>query len=250
MANTVCITGASAGIGQATAKLFADNGWQVIAVARRKERLDELAEGSSAILPLELDITNAEAVNKAFAALPAKFAAPDVLLNNAGLARSVEPAQTCLLEDWEEIINTNIKGLLYVTRALLPGFIARDRGHVVNISSVAAECAYKGGNVYGASKAFVQQLSRNLRADVLGTSIKVTDIAPGMLESEYSLQRFRGDKAKADAVYAGTKPLEPIDIANCVWFAVNMPSHVNMNFMEVMPTCQCHGPSVVHREQV
>lgn len=249
MSKTICITGASAGIGLATARLFAKNGWKVIAAARRKDRLAVLAKEYPAILPLELDVMNAASVEKAFASLPEAYAHPDVLFNNAGLSRSLEPAQNCTLEDWEEMIDTNIKGLLYVTRALLPGMLERNKGHVINISSIAAECAYKGGNVYGGTKAFVQQFSRNLRADLFGSAIRVTDIAPGMLESEFSLQRFRGDQAKSDAVYAGTQPMVPQDIAECVWFAVNMPAHVNVNFIEVMPTCQAHGPSVVHRSE-
>jgi 3-hydroxy acid dehydrogenase/malonic semialdehyde reductase len=250
MPQIICITGATSGIGQATARLFAKKGWKAVVTGRRSGRLAQLeAEFPGQICPLVFDIRDKNAVATAFAAIPEEFSEIDVLMNNAGLARGLDPAQTSSLSEWEEMTATNINGLLYVTRALLPAMVARSKGHIINISSIASECAYPGANVYGASKAFVTQFSRNLRADLLGTAVRVTDIAPGMLESEFSILRFRGDLARAAAVYENTQPLVPDDIADCVWFAVNMPTHVNINRMEVMPLCQSHGPATVHKNK-
>jgi NADP-dependent 3-hydroxy acid dehydrogenase YdfG len=189
------------------------------------------------------------AVNAALTALPAECAAVDLLVNNAGLALGLEPAQRCDMADWHTMIDTNIKGLLYCTRAILPGMIARDRGHIVNIGSVAGTYPYPGGNVYGASKAFVKQFSRNLRADLLGSRVRVSNLEPGMAESEFSQVRFKGDERQAAQVYAGTEPLRPEDIADIVFWVATRPAHVNINSVEVMPVCQAFAPFAVSRNR-
>ncbi len=189
-----------------------------------------------------------EAVDRVFADLPEAFAAVDVLVNAAGGALGLGKADVARVEDWEEMIATNVRGLALVTRAALPGMIARRRGHIVNLGSVAGSFPYPGGNVYGATKAFVERFSSNLRADLLGHPIRVTNIEPGMVETEFSLVRFGGDRAKADAVYAGMKPLGADDIADLVLFAVTRPAHVNVNRLEVMPVDQAFAPFAVHRE--
>jgi NADP-dependent 3-hydroxy acid dehydrogenase YdfG len=173
----------------------------------------------------------------------------DLLVNNAGLALGLEPAQRCDMADWHTMIDTNIKGLLYCTRAILPGMIARDRGHIVNIGSVAGTYPYPGGNVYGASKAFVKQFSRNLRADLLGSRVRVSNLEPGMAESEFSQVRFKGDERQAAQVYAGTEPLRPEDIADIVFWVATRPAHVNINSVEVMPVCQAFAPFAVSRNR-
>jgi 3-hydroxy acid dehydrogenase / malonic semialdehyde reductase len=172
-----------------------------------------------------------------------------VLVNNAGMARGLEPAQAADLDDWDAMVDTNIKGLMYMTRALLPGMVARDRGHVVNIGSTAGEWPYPGGNVYGATKAFVRQFSYNLRADLHGTKVRVTDIEPGLVGgTEFSGIRFRGDQAKAEGVYAGTDPLTPDDIADTVHWVATRPARVNVNLLQVMPVVQSFGPLRIHRD--
>ncbi len=171
-----------------------------------------------------------------------------MLVNNAGLALGLEPAQRCDMEDWQRMIDTNIKGLLYCTRALLPGMVSRNRGHIVNVGSVAGSYPYPGGNVYGATKAFVQQFSLNLRADLLGTRVRVTNVEPGLAESEFSLVRYKGDDDKAARTYEGTEPLRPDDIADIVYWAATRPGHVNLNRIEVMPVCQAFSPFAIHRE--
>jgi len=187
------------------------------------------------------------AVERAVAALPAEFAEIDLLVNNAGLALGLQPAHKTDLADWERMVDTNIKGLMYCTRAVLPGMVARDRGHVVNLGSVAGEWPYPGGNVYGGTKAFVRQFSLNLKADLLGTRVRVSEIEPGMAESEFSLVRFGGDAEKAKAVYAGTQPLTPEDIADTVHWIASRPAHVNINTISLMPTCQAFSPFAVKR---
>ena len=181
------------------------------------------------------------------AALPAEFAEIDVLVNNAGLALGLQPAHQADPEDWERMVDTNIKGLMYCTRALLPGMVARNRGHVVNLGSTAGEWPYPGGNVYGGTKAFVRQFSLNLKADLIGTGVRVSEIEPGLSESEFSLVRFGGDAAKAKAVYAGTQPLTPQDIADTVHWVVSRPAHVNINTISMMPTCQAFASLAVKR---
>ena len=235
----VFVTGASAGFGAAIARRFIADGARVVATARRLERLQALRrELGPNLLPLELDVCDRAAVERLVAALPVEFAEIDVLVNNAGLALGLEPAHQADLENWERMVDTNIKGLMYCTRALLPGMVARDRGHVVNLGSTAGEWPYAGGNAYGGTKAFVRQFSLNLKADLLGTGVRVSEIEPGLSESEFSLVRFGGDAAKARAVYAGTQPLTPQDIADTVHWIVSRPAHVNINTISLMPTCQ------------
>ena len=250
MTLTVLVTGATAGFGQAIARRFVRDGHRVIAAGRRAERLAALqAELGAALLPFPLDITDAPPVAALPGSLPAGWQGVDVLVNNAGLALGVSPAQTSSLEDWETMVATNVTGLMRMTRALLPQMVERDRGHIVNVSSTAARFPYPGGNVYGASKAFVTHFSSNLKADLVGTGVRVTDLEPGLVGgSEFSTVRFGGDAAKAAAVYAGTTPLSPEDIAEAVAWVVNLPAHVNINRLEMMPTCQGPGPMVIKRK--
>jgi 3-hydroxy acid dehydrogenase/malonic semialdehyde reductase len=252
MKRTVFITGASAGFGAACARLFAAQGDRLVLAARREEPLqrlkDELA-GQTAVHTINLDVRKRKAVQEAIADLPPEFAEVDVLVNNAGLALGLEPAHQVNLDDWDAMIDTNIKGLTYCTRFLLPGMVARNRGHIVNIGSVAGSWPYPGGNVYGGTKAFVEQFSRNLRADLLGTRVRVTCLAPGMAETEFSLVRFKGDAAKAAKVYEGAAPLTAADIAGIVGWVAGLPPHVNINFLEVMSIDQSWGPFAVHRAE-
>lgn len=245
------ITGATSGFGAACARLFAANGWHLILCGRRRERLNALRDELAAAVPVRafpLDVRDEAAVGAAVASLPAEFAEVDLLLNNAGLALGLEPAHRCDMEDWQRMVDTNIKGLMYCTRAILPGMVARDRGHIVNIGSVAGTYPYPGGNVYGATKAFVKQFSLNLRADLLGTRVRVTNVEPGLAESEFSLVRFKGDDAKAARTYEGARPLQPEDIADIVYWAATRPAHVNLNSVEVMPVCQAFAPFAIGRE--
>jgi 3-hydroxy acid dehydrogenase/malonic semialdehyde reductase len=225
---------------------FAAEGWRVIITGRREDRLRELAAAhKDTMLPLAFDVSDRQAVSRAFASLPPDFAAIDMLVNNAGLSLDLSPAQICDLDDWDTMIDTNVKGLTYCTRAILPGMVARGRGHVINIGSIAGSYAYPGGNVYGGTKAFVEQFSRNLRCDLHGTGVRVTNVEPGLLETEFSLVRFKGDAARADAVYEGAEPLRPEDIAEIIWWVGARPAHVNICRVEVMPTCQSNvGPRV------
>jgi 3-hydroxy acid dehydrogenase/malonic semialdehyde reductase len=243
------ITGATSGIGAACARRFVAEGAKVVVTGRREERLAELSrELGDACHVIVLDVRERETVERAFADLPADFAAVDVLVNAAGGALGLGKVDQARVEDWDEMIATNVRGLALVTRAAIPGMIARRRGHIVNLGSVAGSHSYPGGNVYGATKAFVERFSSNLRADLLGHPIRVTNIEPGMVETEFSLVRFGGDRAKAGAVYAGMKPLVAEDIADLVHFAVTRPAHVNLNRLEVMPVDQALGPFAVHRE--
>ena len=251
MSQIAFITGATSGFGAACARLFASNGWSLILCGRRRERLDALrAEwvASTPVHALALDIRDEAAVNAAVAELPAGFAEIDLLLNNAGLALGLEPAHRCDMEDWQRMVDTNIKGLLYCTRAILPGMVARNRGHVINIGSVAGAYPYPGGNVYGATMAFVKQFSLNLRAELLGTRVRVTNVEPGLSETEFSLVRFKGDGARAAKIYRGVQPLRPEDIADIVYWAATRPAHVNLNRVEVMPVCQTFAPFAISRD--
>ena len=245
----VFITGASAGFGQAIARTFVHGGHQVVATARRKERLDALAqELGSALLPLELDVRDRAACEALPSQLPAEFAAIDVLVNNAGLALGLEPAHQASLDDWQTMIDTNCTGLVQVTRALLPGMVERNRGHVFNLGSVAGNWPYAGGNVYGATKAFVRQFSLNLRTDLHGTAIRVTDIEPGLVGgTEFSNVRFKGDDAKAGKAYENTQALTAEDVTEAVWWVATLPAHVNINTLEMMPVSQSFAGLSVHR---
>ena len=251
MSQIALITGATSGFGAACARRFAAEGWHLILCGRRQERLDELRTELAATTPVHafpLDVRDEAVVNAAIAALPVEFAAIDLLVNNAGLALGLEPAQRCNMQDWQDMIDTNIKGLLYCTRAILPGMVERNRGHIVNIGSVAGNYPYPGGNVYGGTKAFVKQFSLNLRADLLGTQVRVTNVEPGMAETEFSLVRFKGDDRKADRIYEGVQPLQAEDIADVVYWAATRPAHVNINRVEVMPVGQAFSPFAVSRE--
>jgi 3-hydroxy acid dehydrogenase / malonic semialdehyde reductase len=245
----VLVTGATAGFGVEITRVFVREGARVIATGRRKDRLDALEkELGPSVRGEVLDVRDRAAVEKLVAGLPAEWAAIDVLVNNAGLALGQGPAQTSSLDDWEQVIDTNIRGLTFVTHTLLPGMVARGRGHIINLGSIASSVPYPGGHVYGASKAYVDQLSLNLRADLLGTPVRVTNIEPGLCGgTEFSNVRFKGDDAKAASIYAGTDPLMPSDIAEAVRWVAMLPPHVNINGIQMMPVCQAFGPTSVHR---
>jgi 3-hydroxy acid dehydrogenase / malonic semialdehyde reductase len=246
---TILVTGATAGFGAAFARRFIKDGHRVIATGRRTERLAGLAaELGDNLHPAQLDVTDHKAVAGFLAAIPENWRKIDVLVNNAGLALGLSPAWEAKLEDWDTMIATNITGLVHITRAILPGMVERDDGIILNLGSVAGEYPYPGGHVYGGTKAFVRQFSLNLRADLVGKNIRVTDIEPGMVTgSEFSKVRFGGDDAKAAAVYAGTQSLTPEDIAETASWLVSLPPHMNINRIEMMPTCQANGPFAVKR---
>lgn len=249
--NSVLITGASSGFGQACARRFAAAGKPLVLCARRADRLEALAAelaGQTAVHWVALDVRDRDAVYALPEALPAEFANVDVLVNNAGLALGLGGADVADINHWETMVDTNIKGLMYLTQALLPGMVARGGGHVVNMGSVAASWPYPGGNVYGGTKAFVQQFSRNLRADLLGKNIRVSNVEPGMCETEFSVVRFAGDANRAGQVYAGMEPLRGEDIAEIVYWITALPAHINVNQLEVMPVAQAWGPFAVHRD--
>ena len=246
---TVLITGASSGFGEAAARKYVSEGDQVIVCGRRAERLDVLAsELGPGALALQLDVRDRDAVEQAIASLPKGFQSIDVLINNAGLALGLGGADEADLDHWDTMVDTNIKGLMYLCRAVLPLMTAQGAGHVVNIGSVAASWPYPGGNAYGGTKAFVQQFSRNLRVDLLGKNIRVSNIEPGMCETEFSLVRFDGDESKARQVYAGMQPLKAEDIAEIIYWTTALPPHININQLEVMPVAQAWSPFAVHRE--
>lgn len=250
MQKTVCITGATAGFGKACAERFAAEGCRLVLIGRRLERLQALKQQLSSVPVhvVELDVRNIDADFHLLDTLPDEFKEIDVLVNNAGLALGLEGADKVDFKDWETMIDTNIKGLCAMTRAILPGMVARNCGHIVNLGSVAGNYPYPGGNVYGATKAFVKQFSRNLLTDLNHTKVRVTNIEPGLAESEFSIVRFHGDKDKADEVYKGTEPLRPVDIADIIYWVTSVPPHVNINAVEVMPVCQSCGPFAIYRE--
>lgn len=246
---TILVTGATAGFGAAFARRFVKDGHRVIATGRRLERLTALAaELGEKLLPLQLDVTDTAAVAAFPASLPEAWRQIDVLINNAGLALGLSPAWEADLAQWDTMIATNITGLIHMTRAVLPQMVARDDGIILNLGSVAGEYPYPGGHVYGGTKAFVQQFSLNLRADLVGKNIRVTDIEPGMVGgSEFSKVRFDGDEARAASVYAGITPLSPEDIAETAAWLVSLPRHMNINRIEMMPTCQATAAFAVKR---
>lgn len=246
----VFVTGASAGFGTAIARRFVAGGHRVIASARRIERLQDLArELGPALLPLQLDVRDDEAVAAVASELPDGFADVDVLVNNAGLALGLEPAHLASLDDWKTMIDTNCTGLVQMTRSFLPGMVERNRGHIFNVGSVAGRWPYPGGNVYGATKAFVRQFSLNLRADLLGTAIRVTDIEPGMCGgTEFSDIRFHGDAERAASVYADVQALTAEDIADAIYWIATRPAHVNVNTIELMPVAQAFASLAVARD--
>lgn len=236
------ITGASTGIGRAIAESLAQKGVKLILVARRQEQLKQLQQALSDITEsyvIACDITDKSKLSAALEQLPAKFSKIDILVNNAGLALGLNAAQDADWNDWEAMINLNCVALAYITRLVLPGMVSRHSGHIVNIGSIAGTYPYQGGNVYGATKAFVEQFTLNLKADLLGTPVRVSSIEPGMVgQSEFSLVRFKGDKEKADKVYEGIDALQPVDIASSVTWVLEQPKHVNINRMEIMPVGQ------------
>jgi len=245
---TILITGASSGFGKETAKLLSKEGHKLILVARRNELLQKLKkELSTDVYIAAVDVRKKNDVENLFKNLPEKFKDVDVLINCAGLALGMEPATEAAIEDWEEMVDTNIKGLMYCTRFALDIMKKRNTGLIINISSIAATVPYKGGNVYGASKAFVKQFSRNLQTDLLGTNIKVSNIEPAMVKTEFSEVRFKGDKEKADKVYEGVKYLTAEDIARTLVWVVNQPSHVNITVIEIWPVDQSFGGTTVNR---
>jgi 3-hydroxy acid dehydrogenase/malonic semialdehyde reductase len=245
----VLITGATSGFGAEMARKFATHGHKVIATGRRKERLDALAaEVGPSVLPIEMDVSSKASIEKALAALPAGWKEIDVLVNNAGLALGINPAHKASLEEWETMIDTNCKGLVTMTRLVLPDMVARGRGTIINIGSVAGAYPYPGGNVYGATKAFVDQFTLNLRADLAGTGVRATNIAPGLCGgTEFSNVRLKDDAAAAK-VYEGTVPLTAKDIAESAYWIATLPAHVNINYIEMMPTCQGFSPFAIKRD--
>jgi NADP-dependent 3-hydroxy acid dehydrogenase YdfG len=247
---TVFVTGASAGFGAAIAKRFLADGARVVACARRTAPLFALAQKHpDRVLPLQLDVTDRTAVQRALDGLPAAYADIDVLVNNAGLALGIEPAQRAEPDDWDRMIATNCSGLVHVTRCVLPGMVARGRGSVVNVGSIAGEFPYPGGNVYGATKAFVHQFTQNLNADLIGTGVRATCVEPGLCGgTEFSSVRFAGDQARAEAVYAGTTPLTAEDIAEVVAWVAARPPHVTINVLSLMPNCQSFAGTTIRRQ--
>ena len=247
---TIMITGATSGFGEACARLFASSGWKLILTGRRQHRLDDLQQelgGTDKVHCCCFDITDRQAVEIAFQTLPDAFSNIDVLLNNAGLALGLEPADQTNLDDWEKMVDTNIKGLMYCTRTALPKMKQNKQGYIINIGSIAGNWPYPGGNVYCASKAFVRQFSLALRADLLGTGIRITNIEPGNAETEFSMVRFKDNEQRADKVYQNTKALTADDIANTILWLANTPEHVNVTTMEIMPTEQATGPLAIYR---
>ena len=244
----VLITGASSGIGAACAKTFAQAGAKLILAARRQEKLEQLAEqlgkdygGESYLLPI--DVCDRPQVQSALS-LPEPWSNIDILINNAGLSRGLDKVQEASLQDWEEMIDTNIKGLLYVTRTILPGMITRGRGHVINLGSIAGHQTYPGGSVYCATKAAVKSISEGLKQDLLGTPVRISSVDPGMVETDFSAVRFRGDSERANKVYQGLTPLTPDDVADVIFFCATRSPHVNINEVIMMPTDQASATQV------
>jgi len=245
---TVFVTGATAGFGAALCRRFHSAGAKVIGTGRRRDRLDALkAELGDRCNVLELDVTDREAVFAAVDQLPGGFNTPNVCIANAGLALGLEPAHQAQLSDWDQMIATNLNGLVYTVRALLPGMVERDEGHVVLLGSVAGDYPYPGGNVYGATKAFVKQFALNLRADLLGSNVRVTNIEPGLAETEFSLVRFHGDAQKASTPYQGIEPMSAEDIAETIFWPCTLPRHLNINRMQMMPVMQAFSPFAFKR---
>ena len=252
MINVAFITGATSGFGRATARRFAEAGWALVLTGRRLERLEALKDELSAKVPVHiagLDVRDAAAVKQVVAELPEGFREVKALVNNAGLALAPEPAQQVALNDWHTMIDTNVTGLVNVTHALLPRLIETGKGaSIISIGSVAGHWPYPGGHVYGATKAFVEQFSYNLRCDLLGTGVRVTDIAPGMAETEFTLVRTKGNQDASDKLYRGTTPLTAEDIAEQIYYVATLPDHININRLEVMPTRQAWSPFSIDRD--
>ncbi|MFQ1015290.1 SDR family oxidoreductase [Avibacterium paragallinarum] len=247
----ILITGASAGFGKAMCEVFINAGYKVIGAARRLEKLTALQnELGENFYPLQMDMNNLTQISTALSQLPEAFQEIDLLVNNAGLALGLEPAHQANFEDWLTMINTNIVGLTYLTRQILPQMVARKQGNIINLGSIAGTYPYPGGNVYGATKAFVEQFSLNLRADLAGTNVRVTNVEPGLCGgTEFSNVRFKGDDEKAASVYANVQPIQPIDIANTVLWIYQQPPHVNINRIEIMPVAQSFSALNVVRDK-
>ena len=251
MTKKIIITGASSGFGLETAKLFASKGWSVFAVARRLDKLEEFQKLYPDYVTIsQLDVSDRTHVEAVFAEYTKNFGGPDLVMNNAGFALGLAKASEASLDDWEKMIAVNITGLTTVTRCLLPSMVKEDKGLIVNIGSIAGNWPYPGGNVYGATKAFVHQFSRNLKAELLGTKVRVTSLEPGLAETEFSVTRFKGDASKASDVYKGTKPLTPADIAETIYWLSTLPDHINVNSLEMMATCQAWGPYAIYKEAI
>lgn len=248
----VLITGATSGFGEAAAQIFAAAGWSLIVCGRRLSRLEMLKEKLAQQVPvhiIEMDVRDSAAVKQAIDALPAEFADITTLVNNAGLALAPQPAQQVDLEDWQTMIDTNVSGLVNVTHAVLPALLRHGAGAtMINIGSIAGQWPYPGSHVYGASKAFVKQFSYNLRCDLLGTGVRVTDLAPGIAETEFTLVRTKGDRAASDTLYRGTTPLSAQDIAEQIFYIATLPDHMNINRIEVMPVRQAWQPFAIDRD--
>ena len=252
MRKIALVTGATAGIGTAIAEILAENGYNLIITGRRKELLEKIknelgVKYKSDVHSLNFDIRDRKQTEDAIDKLPAKWKNIDVLINNAGLAAGLTTIQEGIVEDWEQMIDTNIKGLLYITRKIAPLMVKKGCGHIVNISSIAAKELYEKGNVYCATKHAVDALTKGMRIDLVKHNVKVTSISPGFVDTEFSIVRFKGDKERASKVYEGIIPLSAEDVAEAVWFAVSRPSHVNINDMLIMPTAQANG-TVVFRK--
>ncbi len=252
MKKTAFITGATSGIGKASAHIFAKNNYNLIITGRRKERLDEIAHHLSdkyniEILSLNFDVRNREEVETAIGGLSESWKNIDVLLNNAGLAVGLTNIQDGIYDDWERMIDTNIKGLLYVTRNVAPLMIAQGKGHIINIGSIAGKETYPFGNVYCGTKHAVDSLTKAMRIDMVSEGIKVTQVAPGAVETEFSNVRFKGDDAKADSIYQGFEPLHAEDIADAVFYCASLPAHVNINDMVIMPTAQANATTIIRK---
>lgn len=248
---TVCITGASSGIGRACAEEFARHGCHLLLIARRSDRIDDLATHLSAthnvrVFAAPLDVRRRDDVARTFASLPDEWKTIDILVNNAGLARGLSKFHEGNIDDWEEMIDTNVKGLLYITRAVLPGMVQRNHGHIINIGSIAGHQTYPMGNVYSASKFAVTGLSRSLKMDLLGTAVRVSSVDPGLVQTEFSQVRFHGDKTRGAKTYEGMTPLRPEDVAEIVVFCATRPPHVNIGEILVTPTDQA-TVTLVHR---
>ena len=252
MRKIALVTGATSGIGMATAEILAKNGYNLIITGRRNELLEGLknelgVKYKSDVLALNFDVRDRCQTEEAVDHLPKPWKNIDVLINNAGLAAGLAPIQEGSADDWDQMIDTNIKGLLYITRKVAPLMIKRGGGHIVNISSIAAKETYENGNVYCATKHAVDALTKGMRIDLVKHNIRVTSVSPGMVETEFSMVRFKGDKARADKVYEGLTPLNANDIAEAIWFAVSRPAHVNINDMLIMPTAQANITTVVRK---
>lgn len=248
MKQKAIITGASSGIGLAVAKQLAQAGYDLLLIARREEKLEELKNTLKANVEIVvLDVRNRKSVETTFTKLQEKWSDAEILINNAGLAVGLEPLQQGNIDDWDRMIDTNVKGLLYVSRSVLPWMVARNKGHIINIGSIAGKEAYPNGAVYCGSKFAVDAISKGMRMDTVSNNIKVTQICPGAVETEFSLVRFKGDENRAKNVYKGFAPLSPEDVANVIMFCISLPAHVNINDLVLMPTAQASA-TVFHKE--